>query len=263
MTGLKTRPYSPEKATRPEYTYSTYWLSQKIDGHRYLIRTGPTLQAFNKWGLEVPVPQFIRAKLGSVRTVWTFDGEFLDNSYSVFDIIETPEGEITSWPFNRRFNLLNDLISQSGLSNHNQIFPVKQDIQSKSRIREFRNMGAEGVILTDPLASYGSPQSKIKIKFVKQIDCVVMAINLDYKENIEIGLYDDAGNLRSVGRVSALTGDGQNVQPQQVVQVNFLYATKSLRLFQPTKPRIRFDVDPSTCKLSELTQYITSKGIIQ
>jgi len=112
-------------------------------------------------------------------------------------------------------------------------------------IERLRYDNREGVVLHEDTRVY-------KYKFVKQVDCFVTGVGLDGKNNLSLSVYNDEGKEVNVGRISALTGDGKHVTMGDVVQVNCLYATKSLRLYQPTKPIIRKDKLPQECGIQQL-----------
>lgn len=121
-------------------------------------------------------------------------------------------------------------------------------------IERLRVENREGIVIHD---SYNG--KAYKYKFVKQVDCEVIAVGKDGKSNLELAVYNNSGERVNVGRVSALTGDGKFVKLGDVVQVNCLYVSEGMRLVQPTKPLIRNDKFPHECKIDQLEVIIKDK----
>jgi hypothetical protein len=124
--------------------------------------------------------------------------------------------------------------------------------------------GAEGVMFNRLQASYEFGRrsfSLLKVKFIKDVDCVVTALNLDSKANMQLAVYD-GDELRIIGECTALAGDGARVKPGDVVTVQYLYALdpSAPRLYQPTRPRIRTDKSPRECVLDQIR--FTNRGVI-
>lgn len=239
-------------------------MSQKLDGHRLVVQTGP-VGVYNRHGEERTVPKELAAALDWIDARWILDGEWLDNTLHVFDIISTSRGSVARWPWETRQKLLGDLIPQIALKTNTvtlvqQVYGTEAKRELFDRCRE--NM-VEGVVfaLTDSRYWHGKRTEMVyKYKFIKEVDCIVRAKGLDGKDNLELGMFQN-GIVVSVGRCSALTGDGPKVKPGDVVTVKVLYSTETGRLFHPVKPRLRTDKHPEECTFDQVEAIKTNKEI--
>lgn len=240
-----------------------YHMSQKLDGHRTIVMTGP-LRCYSRTGLAVPVPRSLNeSPLVSVPNEWVFDGEMLDGAYHCFDILSTPKGDLAAWTWTDRQAVLNAVADTAEIN-------VVQQISGKEAKTTFFNAckrsGAEGVVFIDSSSRYSKGKRAshaLKFKFRKEVDCVVTETGLDGKDNLGLGMYDTHGNMVSVGKVSALTGDGPRAEVGDVVTVTILYVTKSKRLYQPVRPLIRSDKLAQECTIDQLDQYIVNKQLVE
>jgi ATP-dependent DNA ligase len=271
MTTRQTVDYTPqlptevsEKRLEALLSDDRWVMSQKLDGHRFVVQTGP-VNVYNRHGEERTVPKELDAALGWVTARWILDGEWLDNTLHVFDIISTSRGSVASWPWETRQKLLGDLIPKIALKTE-AVTLVQQVYGAEAKKELFdrcRNNMVEGVVfaLADAKYHHGKRTDTVyKYKFIKEVDCFVINKGLDGKDNLEIAMYDD-GSVVSVGRVSALTGDGPKVKVGDVVTVKVLYSTEAGRLFHPVKPRLRTDKRPIECTFDQVEAIKTNKEI--
>jgi ATP-dependent DNA ligase len=234
-----------------------YSISQKLDGHRVVVQTGP-LRCFTRQGHDRDVPASVREALGDIQSEWIFDGELLDKTYHCFDILGTSRGSVRSWKWTQRQAVLT-----AALQNRPGIVVVPQ-ITTTAAKREFfdlcQSQKVEGVVFARTDAKYkpGRNLNTVKHKFMKDIDCVVLDRSINGKDNLLLGVYRD-GQVVEVGKVSALTGDGPKVQIGDVVTVRVLYATNSDKLYLPVTPRIRADKSPEECSYDQITVLKTNK----
>lgn len=232
---------------------------QKLDGHRALIdlTTGtPYTRTGKRFDRLVKVSQLL-SELHQHRDgtpgAW-FDGEFLPGQEELwlFDFII--EGADHS--YDQRRALLDTY------SDVNFVVPSYTEWADKARLtQELLATNREGVMFKRRSSLYRSRRSNnwLKYKFTNTCDCVVTALNLDGRDNMELSLFfgDD---LRTVAECSALTGDGPNVKIGDVVEVTYLYATDGHRLYQPVTPRIRTDKHHTDCTSDQLIY--TNKSVL-
>jgi len=236
---------------------SEFALSQKLDGRRLIVEISDlNIKGWARSGLETSIPKNIMSDLSKVRSNWTFDGELIAEHYYVFDILHYPSGDLFDHPWMERQKLLNTVLTN--FSNSITVVDQRIDTSSKKALfdqcLEFR---AEGVVFCNIESKYlrGIRSSRsLKFKFTKTIDCIVIDTNINSKDNLVLGLYDENGEIIDVGKVSAITGDGKhyNFKIGDVVSVEYLYATKSNRLYQPVKPRLRKDKEKRECLVSQM-----------
>lgn len=240
----------------------SFYISQKMDGHRMIVKTGEELVCYTRQGLERDVPTSVAAALGSVKSEWTFDGEYLNGTYYVFDLISTPKGDIRKWAWCDRQAILQTIAKKVG-----NIHLVEQISGTSNKQKFYEDCEAstvEGVVFAKKDARYrsGKTPNLLKYKFMKDIDCIVVAAGISGKSNFMLGLMRD-GEIVEVGKVSALTGDGPKISVGDVVTVSVLYATVAGKLYLPVKPKIRTDKSPEECGYEQIQALQTNKAIIQ
>lgn len=260
----KVRPmlYGTAKDLDTLLTDDNWYLSQKFDGKRLLLiteDTGP--RAVGRDGQDVTVPDWLADAAAPIKPNWVFDGEMLDGTYRIFDILRLPEGSVRRWHWLKRQELLAAILKDYPDPRIARVaqytgFP-KEDMFDSCEERR-----AEGVVFSLSTGFYTGGRSfhKLKHKFVKEIDCHVGRTGRDGKDNADLELWDDKlEEFVSVGTVTTLNGDGDKIRPGMVVTVRFLYVTEGNRLYQPTLPRIREDKLPQECTVEQLEDFRTRK----
>jgi ATP-dependent DNA ligase len=247
---------------QPYINNDSFSISQKIDGHRMIVKTGAKLSCYSRQGLERSVPKSIQEALESVSSEWILDGEYLDNVYHVFDLISTPKGDISKWAWQDRQSVLKTITEKvSGIKLVRQIDGTDN---KQAFYDECVSSMVEGVVFAKKAAKYrsGKTINLLKYKFTKDIDCIVVAEGVNGKSNFMLGLILD-GEIIEVGKVSALTGDGPKISVGDVVTVSVLYATVAGKLYLPVKPKLRFDKSPEECSYEQIQILQTNKTIIE
>jgi bifunctional non-homologous end joining protein LigD len=228
-------------------TNDRYSGQQKLDGHRVLTEVvAGVVRPFNRAGDIRPayLPQAIARCLQDTLTGhWILDGELIGDTYWVFDLLQALGVVTPDTPCAHRLHVLEEFFTVWQPPSCIQVVPRAVDEASKiALIRKVFDSGGEGIILRDTTRAYhpGRRTSDIlKAKFISDADCVVIQTKHDGKDNLVLGIYNDAGRLVEVGHCTALSGNGMDARQGDVVTVQYLYMTDDHRLYQPTKPRIR------------------------
>ena len=250
------------KATNNPYGFlqSDAWgMQRKIDGWRCLLQTGGPVTTLNRRGEPLQCPDEITTFFTEFTQRWVFDGEILDGKYFIFDILEIPTGNITSWTLSRRYELLEMLSTK--LSAPVNFLPLYTSVESKTNaFHSIQSSKGEGVVFKLLEAPYVQRRTStsLKYKFVKQVDCYVTALGVGGKANMVLSMYDGQ-TFVEVGKCSALTADGPKVKVGDVVQVDILYTTEHGRLYQPVAPKLRGDKLPKECSYSQIAENQTLK----
>jgi ATP-dependent DNA ligase len=136
--------------------------------------------------------------------------------YHIFDALRAKGQDLTILPFKERLHYLNDFqefIRSSGYGEHLRFEElVLQD--KETYFRKITEEGGEGIVLKNLEAPYfqgtRSP-SWLKLKRSNTTDAIIIGYEKgkewDKKGligSIELGVYDECGELRSIGRVSSL-----------------------------------------------------------
>ncbi len=176
------------------------------------------------------------------------DGEITKDHYSVFDI------QIPATTLRDRLAIL-ERIQDLAVAYDAPVSVLHHEVEDKAGfITRARLAGAEGVVLSDLDGYYreGYTSSRRKVKFVADYDTVVMALGIDRKNNMALGVWRD-GELVEVAHCSSLTGDGPLCRVGDPVSVRAHSLTAGGRLREPVKPRLRTgEISPATITWEKL-----------
>ncbi len=137
--------------------------------------------------------------------------------YHIFDVIRAEGKDLTPIPFKDRLRYLNEFksfIKSSGYGENIRfeelVFNAKEEY-----LRKIIEAGGEGIVLKDLDAPYfpgARSSSWLKLKRSNTIDAIIIGYDRgkewDKKGligSIELGVFDENGDLRSIGRVSSLS----------------------------------------------------------
>jgi ATP-dependent DNA ligase len=130
-------------------------------------------------------------------------------SFVAFDLLALGDQDCTELPFERRRELLTQALAKAGPPVY--LTPATRDKATATQwFSQFEGAGLDGVV-AKPLDDGGyQPDRRVmfKIKHERTADCVVAGYRVhksgpDAIGSLLLGLYDDAGNLASVGVVGA------------------------------------------------------------
>jgi ATP-dependent DNA ligase len=240
-------------------------ISQKVDGERCLVETlGHGIAGYNRRGMPRVMEPQIRTAMQGISGGWVFDGEVLNNTYHVFDVISTPKHGLgfQRVGFGLRFKLLQNMCHKRAYGMHliTHYFGLDDKIDFYQLAHE---SAVEGVVFKHIDLPYTPGRNKhfLKEKFIKDVDVIVTDQGVNGRNNFSLSVYD-GDVLREVGKVSALTGDGPSITVGDVVTVQILYVTDGGHLYQPVTPRKRTDKLPKECTMMQLFPYQTSKVVL-
>lgn len=245
-------------ALEPKYDGVRVVVEVDTDGVRLLNRGDKPLSAASTNSHR---PALEAAFTDVFRGEWTFDGELLDDGVMiVFDLPRAvaPDGTVivsTATPFRDRRDVLERVITTAGWDTPDSVVRVATHVRgADKRVLHdtILETGGEGVMLKDLDAPYESKRTKtagFKVKFTSTVDVIVMARDVDGKENAALGLVDD-GKVYEVGRCSMIGKPATKIG--DVVEVRYLYVGAGGRLVQPRLVRVRGDKAPAECGIDQL-----------
>jgi bifunctional non-homologous end joining protein LigD len=244
---------------------------QKLDGVRLLSHVGEEgVVVTNRQGQVTSAPPAVIAALGEIDANTILDGELVGGDYHLFDILTDAGHDLRDEGYLDRLDCLEELADSLGPPLH-LVQTAHTPEQKRALFARLQREGAEGIVFKRADAPYrpGRPASggkQLKHKFVKSADVVM----LENAGNAYLmGVHDDEGRLRPVGKVFAGTTNDTRRQLDEalaagehpVAEVRYLYATDDSQLYQPVFCQLRHDKEPEDCLLSQL-EY-TSREVVE
>lgn len=232
------------------------WVMQeKFDGRRLILRkVGDAVEGINKLGLVVAVAEPIAVAAQALPGDFVIDGEAIDNTLHVFDLISRDGTELREHPYGDRYRELTALIGAAGPSANIRYVDCWTEAADKAdHLKDLRAQNAEGVVFKRWDAPYrpGRPNSggaQLKLKFVATVSAMVTKVN--QQRSIGLSLLD--GEVwRAVGNVTVPANQEVPVIGD-VVEVRYLYAVQGGSLYQPVLLGVRNDVEQWECVVSQL-----------
>lgn len=252
----------PPKGVNPDVYLDNgkYLVQQKLDGERLLVQIGGgKAVGFNRKGAQVPssdIPAFFHGPINTQEMI--FDGEMIGKTFYAFDIIIDMKHD-----FEERANILR-FWKRANFTDVRVVATPKPGQTQAEFVNEVRDHGGEGVILKLKTGLYRPGKrtlESIKYKFVQTCDVIVTELNRDGSElgvstaTIHNGALVDAGGCKVPPEALPLLKVGS------VIEVRYLYAMPSHRLYQPVWVKLRTDKDYSECTTDQL-KYTNKKDII-
>lgn len=245
------------------YLTSDNWVAQqKLDGDRVLIRVADgRVVPLNREGRQRsnPVPRKVLDQFKAftgLPGVWCFDGELMtDGTLWLFDLPEA-SGKVTaedSYEF--RYSVLERFVAagQWPTAPCVRLLPVARSTEAKRKLyAELEERGAEGLVFRHLEGRYrqGKRSDMMrKAKFTNTADVIVHQVRADGRNNCTFRLFDD-GVLVPAGSCSLEARP--DVNPGDVIEVRYLYASAEGLLYQPVMLRIRDDKSPGECTVDQL-----------
>ncbi len=137
--------------------------------------------------------------------------------YHIFDVIKAEGQDLRPLPFKDRLEHLNEFKRYTKSLGHDQLIEF-EDLIFKDKEQYFKKIikvGGEGIVLKDMEAPYfpGSrSQSWLKLKRSDTVDAIIIGYDRGKEWNkkgligsIQLGVFDENGDLRSIGRVPSLS----------------------------------------------------------
>jgi len=254
----------------PKYlTNPAWWFEQKLDGIRLAVRIeNLDVQVWGRNGTLVTKPeaQIARRAFQKFPGTWTFDGEFVDGKFWVFDMPHALDVVSPDMPYEQRRDKLDKfegvLVSHSDLI---RVLPTYRTADEKFTIAQACIAdNCEGLILKRKDAPYlegkRSPYM-LKAKFWESADVIVTEVAREGKRSIAIAVYSD-DSLVDIGSCTVTDRMLRTLNPGDVVEVKYLYAAdpQRPRIYQPSFLRIRDDKSPEECTIDQIKY--TSKRVL-
>jgi bifunctional non-homologous end joining protein LigD len=233
---------------------NSYWLEEKFDGKRILLRKDAQgIVGINRKGLVVGLPQSITMVTEAYDESFILDGECVGDTLRVFDLLALDGESLVVRPFSERRRMLEELL----LIDDPHLGIVETTKGMATKAQKFLDLKAgrkEGVVFKRHDAPYttGRPASGgtwVKYKFTTSGSFIVCRVNSDRRS---VGLeVVDGGRRVEVGNVT-IPANAEVPKVGAIVEVRYLYAFPGGSLFQPVYLGQRDDITLRACTVRQL-----------
>ena len=228
-----------------------WWMQEKKDGKRMLLQKSENETiAINRKGLSVGAPQNMIDSANVVKQAFTIDGEAIDETLYVFDILSYDGQDIKEKSYKERYELLASL----EFGSHVVLVEKSSSKEEKERLfSKLKEDQTEGVVFKKQEAPYqaGRPNSggtQLKFKFYETASVIVSVIN--DKRSVGMSLIEEGKEI-FVGNVT-ISPKKEVPKLHEVIEVRYLYAYKGGSLYQPTFLEVRDDIERAECLMGQL-----------
>jgi bifunctional non-homologous end joining protein LigD len=252
------RPECPEEVKQtqaaPFLQNDDYGCQEKHNGHRrVLVKEGEVVYSLNKEGEMNTVPAWLsRATRALPYHNLILDGELCASTFFAFDLLALDGVMFASETFKKRHK---ELTNKLGLKQASIVVSklVVGEVNKAKFIQKAINENAEGIIFRRLDAPYRQGNSGVhkKLKFWKTLDAIVMGPDKVGKDSVAIGVYNKNGVIQRIAACS-MHGKKQKAAKGNVIEVKYLYGTRSLHIVQPGFLYIRTDKRPEQCTVDQI-----------
>lgn len=197
------------------------------------------------------------------------DGELVGGKYHVFDIFAIDGSDLRHLPYETRAAHYAKLIKRNkALAGGNSVLDAIEAVETfygtaakRAAFERIEGRNGEGVVFKrrDMVYAPGRPNSggpALKFKFKESSTAICLGDSSDGKRSIRLGLLSSEGEMVNVGKVTV--PPNQPVpQPNDLVEVQYLYKYQDGALFQPVLLGIRDDQNRSDCTLAQVKRIKT------
>jgi bifunctional non-homologous end joining protein LigD len=243
-----------EKQAEALLTHPDYWMQEKMDGRRLLIKKeGNNITGINRLGFITSVPDMIRRSAVMYKRDFILDGEAVGDTLHVFDLLTICGEDMKHLRFAVRFLRLRDLLNAFHHP-HIKMVDAHCTPQKAGCFSQFKHEGKEGVVFKHVDATYvpGKPNAggpQLKFKFYETASFIVTKVN--DKRSVMLILFE-GDKVRSAGNVT-IPPNHDVPAPGTVVECRYLYAFKeSGAIYQPVYLGQRDDIRAAECTTSQL-----------
>jgi bifunctional non-homologous end joining protein LigD len=228
-----------------------WWMQEKKDGKRMLIQKSKSgVIVINRKGLSVGAPQNMIDSANRVEKEFIIDGEAIDETLYLFDILSYDGQDLKEKPYEERYKLLGSLEFGSDIV---LVKTASSQEEKESLLKSLKEAQTEGVVFKKREAPYqaGRPNSggtQLKFKFYETASVIVSTIN--DKRSVGMNLIEDGKEI-FVGNVT-ISSNKKIPKKDEVIEVRYLYAYRGGSLYQPTFLGVRDDIDRDECLIGQL-----------
>ena len=256
-TGIHCQLLNPVEEDRlPELLHHPdWWLQEKIDGRRLLIRKeGSTITGINRLGLETALPQPVVDSALACAVDFIIDGEALGDTLHVFDLPSLHGEDLRGLPFGERYVRLQKFFKASMPPHFKLVEAAFNLVPKRDMYERLQREHREGVVFKHMMGPYtaGRPASggmQLKHKFCETASFIVTKPNA--KRSVSLILFHGE-KVVSAGNVT-IPPNQDIPAPGTVVECRYLYAFReSGSIYQPVYLGPREDIRAEECTTVQL-----------
>lgn len=245
-----------------------YAAQQKFDGKRILLHVDHhNVTAHNRDGLSCSISREITSEARSLSPLapLTFDGEWIRevNSFQAFDLLQLGGTDTTQRSFKARQTHLQQVFQSIPAVHNLQRARTEYEQQGKvSLLQQIHEANLEGIVLKPIDAPYqtGRQKTHYKYKFTAVSSFVITKRN--EKQSVAIAVFDQNGKLIPCGDVK-IRSSRFKLTEGMIIDVRYMHAFPDTNhVYQPRLEKIRDDLAPESCVISQLRYKGTKTAII-
>lgn len=264
-------------ADLPKYVNDDNWWSQiKADGHRFLIEIiDGKVSVLNRSGMPKTTgvsPVILRCFDPFDAGHWVFDGELVGSRLLIFDLPIAGALVGPNSTFEQRYRALQLLFNEwQPEPTRVELLPCAKTPDEKLALAHTaQHEQREGVMLRHRSGVYAPGRRSsflLKVKFVKEADCIISDVGTGGHDNVSLTLLDPKREYSRTGivNVGSASAIGKKPKPEvgDVWEVRFLYVVdpKRPRLYQPRLIRKRDDKGLDECLIDQIALAFTDKEL--
>lgn len=235
-----------------------YGVQQKFDGKRILLHVEThSVTAYNREGLVCGISKDIltEARRFSIFAPLMFDAEWIREVKSLyaFDLLELQGTNLRPHKFIDRIAHLTRLFTREHTS---VIHQARTEIEEEGKValvRQIWDLNLEGITAKRLNAPYHIGLTRDNYKHKRTHDCSFLVIRRNQKASVDLALFDDNHKLIEVGTVKIRNNSFNDIKEGTILDVRYMHAfPRSHQIYQPRMLRIRDDLQPDSCLLSQL-----------
>ena len=236
-----------------------YGVQQKFDGRRILLHVERTsVTAYNREGRpydRMSKDILTEAKRFSVFAPLLFDAEWIReiNSLYCFDLIELEGIDLRPNTFIDRIAYLTRAFKHHETT---LIHQARTEVEQEGKVAlvtQIWDWNLEGIAAKRLDSPYFIGRSPHNYKYKRTHDASFLVIRRNQKASVDLGLFDDNNRLITVGSVQIRDKRFGAVTEGTILDVRYMHAFRnSNQIYQPRMLRIRDDLRPDSCLLSQL-----------
>lgn len=238
------------------YLASPDWAMQrKYDGERGVVsmrRNGfvPT----NRKGVRRAISQAVADALSrflaqpdfSDERETTVDGELMGDMFVIYDVLTLRDTDVRKLSYLERYSAL-EMLLDADLGMLAETAWTEEE--KRAMLNRARTEAWEGVIFRQLDSGYVNDRTKVLLKFKLWASATCRVLTTNTQRSVQVAVVDDDGEERFVGNVTIPVN--QDVpEPDDLVEVIYLYLGEGGSLYQPIYRGVRTDKDEADTRSS-------------